>query len=60
LNSIEQQKCIERDFIARLLDKLYDLLNEAYYTTPPYIASRSLIKRSLDLVHSTRVSLYKS
>ena len=45
------------EFIVRVLDKLYKLVSEAYYTTPPHIVSRSLIKRSLELIHHLRVSI---
>ncbi len=54
---MSDEKYIDREFVKKLLDKLFELLDEAYYSTPPYIASRPLIKRSLDLVHFTRVSL---
>lgn len=49
--------CVDKDFLEHFLNQLYDLLVEAYYTTPPYIASRSLIKRSKDIVHLLRVSI---
>jgi len=49
--------CFDKDFLEKILEQLYDLLNEAYYSTPPYIASKSLIKRAKDLTHFLRVSL---
>ncbi len=44
-------------FIKKYLDKLYDLLYEAYYSTPPYISSKSLIYRALELTRSMRISV---
>ncbi|MET1159703.1 MAG: hypothetical protein ABWW65_01970 [Thermoprotei archaeon] len=52
--------CIDRDFIKKYLEQLLDFISMAYYTTPPHISSKSLIKRSKDLVESLIVSISSS
>jgi len=49
--------CIETGFLIRYLDKLYDLLSEAYHTTPIYVSSKNLVARAREMVHNLRVSL---
>ncbi|ADI31297.1 hypothetical protein [Staphylothermus hellenicus] len=45
-------RCVDRELFEKSLDQLNDLLLEAYYSTPPYIASKTLIKRAKELVQS--------
>jgi len=55
--SSARKPVIDSELIERVFDKLYEMLIEAYYSTPPHIASRPMIKRSVELVHHLRVSL---
>ncbi len=44
--------CYDRDFLVELYEKLDDLLREAYYSTPPHIASKALVKKARDIIRS--------
>lgn len=45
-------QCIDRELFEKFLHQLNDILLEAYYTTPPHIVSKTLIKRAKELVQS--------
>jgi hypothetical protein len=62
MNSSSRDKtiCYDRVFIERLLDKLDDLLREAYYSTPPNISSKSLVKKARDVIRSLLEELYRN
>ena len=53
-------KCYDKDFLRRFLEQLDDLLTEAYYSTPPHISSKTLIKRAVELVRSLSLELESS
>ncbi len=44
--------CYDREFLERTLNKLDDLLRETYYSTPPHISSKALIKKARDIIRS--------
>jgi hypothetical protein len=54
---MSSRECIDRELIERFLDQLHDLLIEAYYSTPPYISSKTLIKRAKELVQSLLLTI---
>ncbi len=46
------QTCVDVNEILAMLRQLEDMLSEAYFETPQYVASKPLIYRSLLLVRS--------
>lgn len=59
-NITRGQKCYDAEFLIKLFEQLDDLLREAYYSTPPHISSKSLVKRARDIVRSILIDLYSS
>ncbi len=47
-------ECLEVEAIGRILKKLEAILRDAYYSTPPHIASKTLIYRALELTMGSR------
>jgi len=49
---ISKQGEVDRELVMRFLNQLNDILHLAYYSTPPYISSKTLIKRAKEITAS--------
>ena len=49
---ISKQGEVDRELVMRFLSQLNDILHLAYYSTPPHISSKTLIKRAKEITAS--------